>query len=207
MMKFGDIQIQLVDTPPVGDKHVRTLLANSLRGADLIAIVVDLGTEPTGQVEATLQALREARIELLNDNLEEGIQGRYQKKMLIIGNKNDLEGSSSNWERLVSQYGGLVPMVSTSATEGNGLDRMRESVYEALDIVRVYTKAPGSKADLTEPVILKRGSTAIDAAESVHKDFQQNLRYIVIWGSGKYDGQRVGRDHALQDGDIVEFHV
>ena len=207
MMKFGDIQIQLVDTPPVGDKHVRTLLANSLRGADLIAIVVDLGAEPTGQVEATLQALREARIELLNDNLEEAIQGSYQKKMLIIGNKNDLEGSSSNWERLVSQYGGLVPMVSTSATEGNGLDRMRESIYEALDIVRVYTKAPGSKADLTEPVVLKRGSTAIDAAESVHKDFQQNLRYIVIWGSGKYDGQRVGRDHALQDGDIVEFHV
>ena len=207
MMKFGDIQIQLVDTPPVGDKHVRTLLANSLRGADLIAIVVDLGTEPTGQVEATLQALREARIELLNDNLEEGIQGSYQKKMLIIGNKNDLESSSSNWERLVSQYGGLVPMVSTSATEGHGLEKMRESIYKALDIVRVYTKAPGSKADLTEPVILKRGSTAIDAAESVHKDFQQNLRYIVIWGSGKYDGQRVGRDHALQDGDIVEFHV
>ena len=207
MMKFGDIQIQLVDTPPVGDKHVRTLLANSLRGADLIAIVVDLGAEPTGQVETTLQALREARIELLNDNLEEAIQGSYQKKMLIIGNKNDLEASSSNWERLLSQYGGLVPMVSTSATEGNGLDRMRESIYEALDIVRVYTKAPGSKADLTEPVILKRGSTAMDAAESVHKDFQQNLKYVVVWGSGKYDGQRVGRDHALQDGDIVEFHV
>ena len=98
-------------------------------------------------------------------------------------------------------------MVSTSATEGHGLEKMRESIYKALDIVRVYTKAPGSKADLTEPVILKRGSTTIDAAESVHKDFQQNLRYIVIWGSGKYDGQRVGRDHALQDGDIVEFHV
>lgn len=207
MMKFENIQIQLVDTPPIGDKNVRTLLANSLRGADLIAIVVDLGAEPTAQVEPTLQALREARIELLNDNLEEATQGSYQKKMLIVGNKNDLEASSSNWERLMSQYGALVPMVSTSAKEGNGLDKMRESIYEALDIVRVYTKAPGSKADLTEPVILKRGSTAMDAAESVHKDFQQNLRYIVIWGSGKYDGQRVGRDHALQDGDIVEFHV
>jgi ribosome-interacting GTPase 1 len=207
MMRFGDIQIQLVDTPPIGDKHVRTLLANSLRGADLIAIVVDLGTEPIGQVEATLQALAEARIELLSHNLEEGIQGSYQKKMLIIGNKNDLEGSSSKWGQLMLQYRGLVPMVSTSAKEGNGLEKMRESIYKALDIVRVYTKAPGSKADLTEPVILKTGSTAMDAAESVHKDFQQNLKYVVVWGSGKYDGQRVGRDHALQDGDIVEFHV
>ncbi|TET44943.1 MAG: TGS domain-containing protein [Dehalococcoidia bacterium] len=207
MMKFENIQIQLVDTPPIGDKNVRTLLANSLRGADLIAIVVDLGAEPTAQVEATLQALAEARIELLSDNLEEATPGSYQKKMLIIGNKNDLEGSSSKWGELMLQYSGLVPMVSTSAKEGNGLEKMRESIYKALDIVRVYTKAPGSKADLTEPVILKRGSTAMDAAESVHKDFQQNLKYVVVWGSGKYDGQRLGRDHALQDGDIVEFHV
>jgi ribosome-interacting GTPase 1 len=47
----------------------------------------------------------------------------------------------------------------------------------------------------------------MDAAESVHKDFQQYLKYVVVWGSGKYDGQRVSRDHALQDRDIVEFHV
>ena len=207
MMKFEDIQIQLVDTPPIGDKHVRTLLANSLRGADLIAIVVDLGAEPVGQVEATLQALREARIEHLSDGPEEATPGSYPKKMLIIGNKSDLEGSSRKWGELVSQYGGLLPMVSTSGKEGNGLDRMRESIYKALDIVRVYTKSPGSKADLTEPVILKRGSTAMDAAESVHKDFQQYLKYVVVWGSGKYDGQRVSRDHALQDRDIVEFHV
>jgi ribosome-interacting GTPase 1 len=107
----------------------------------------------------------------------------------------------------VSRYSGFAPMVSTSAKEGKGLDKLKESIYRALDIVRVYTKAPGSKAELTEPVILRRGSTAMDAAESVHKDFQQNLKYVVVWGSGKYDGQRVSRDHALQDGDVVEFHV
>jgi hypothetical protein len=98
-------------------------------------------------------------------------------------------------------------MVSTSAKEGEGLDKLKESIYKALDIVRIYTKAPGSKADLTEPVILRKGSTAMDAAESIHKDFHQNLKYVVVWGSGKYDGQRVSRDHALQDGDVVEFHV
>jgi len=207
MMKFEDIQIQLVDTPPIGDKQVRILLTNSLRSADLIAIVVDLGAEPAGQVETTLEALREARIEPSSGNHEEATPGSYQKKMLIIGNKSDLPGSSDKWEELMSRYSGFVPMVSTSAKEGKGLDKLKESIYKALDIVRVYTKAPGSKADLTEPVILRRGSTAMDAAESIHKDFQQNLKYVVVWGSGKYDGQRVSRDHALQDGDVVEFHV
>lgn len=207
MMKFEDIQIQLVDTPPIGDKHVRILLTNSLRGADLIAIVVDLGAEPGGQVEATLQALREARIEPLSGNPEEATPGSYQKKMLIIGNKSDLASASAKWAELMSRYSGFLPMVSTSAKEGKGLDKLKESIYKALDIVRVYTKAPGSKADLTEPVILRRGSTAMDAAESIHKDFQQNLKYVVVWGSGKYDGQRVSRDHTLQDGDVVEFHV
>jgi ribosome-interacting GTPase 1 len=207
MMKFEDIQIQLVDTPPIGDKHVRILLTNSLRGADLIAIVVDLSAEPAAQVEATLQALREARIEPLSANPEEAIPDSYQKKMLIIGNKSDLAGASAKWAELMSRYSGFLAMVSTSAKEGKGLDKLKESIYKALDIVRVYTKAPGSKADLTEPVILRKGSTAMDAAESIHKDFQQNLKYVVVWGSGKYDGQRVSRDHALQDGDVVEFHV
>ena len=62
MMKFEDIQIQLVDTPPIGYKEVRILLSNVLRSADLVAIVVDLSVEPIGQVEAALQGLREARI-------------------------------------------------------------------------------------------------------------------------------------------------
>jgi hypothetical protein len=98
-------------------------------------------------------------------------------------------------------------MVSISAKEETGLEELREAVYEALDIIRVYTKTPGNKAELTEPVILRKGSTIEDAAESIHKDFRSNLKYAVVWGSGKYDGQRVSREHILQDGDVVEFHV
>jgi hypothetical protein len=207
MMKFENIQIQLVDTPPLGHKNVRILLANALRGANLIAIVVDLSLEPISQVEATLQGLAEARIEPLMDNARETIPGSYYRKMLIIGNKNDLENSSGNWRKLNLQYNGLFPMTCISAKEGTGLEEFKKAVYQALDIIRVHTKTPGSRADLTEPVILKKGSTIEDAAESIHKDFKRELKYAVVWGSGKYDGQRVSKGHVLQDGDIVEFHV
>lgn len=207
MMGFENIQIQLVDTPPIRHRDVRTLLANTLRGADLIAIVVDLSIESVSQVENTHQELKEARIEPMADNAKEATLGSYQKKILLIGNKNDLESSTSNWKRLDSQYGTLFPMISVSAREGIGLEELKETIYQALGIFRVYTKTPGSKADLTDPVILKMGSTVKDAAESIHKDFKDKLKYAVVWGSGKYDGQRVSREHMLQDGDIVEFHV
>jgi len=207
MMKFEDIQIQLVDTPPIGHKEVRVLLANTLRNADLIAIVIDLSQEPVSQVEASLQGLREARIEPLTDDGTQVTPGSYPRKMLIVGNKNDMAGSKNNWGRLRSQYARLFPLVSISAREGSALEEFKKAIYQALNIIRVYTKTPGSKADLTDPMILEKGSTLGEAAESLHKDFYQNLKYAVVWGSGKYDGQRVSKGHVLQDGDIVEFHI
>jgi ribosome-interacting GTPase 1 len=207
MMKFEDIQIQLVDTPPIGHKEVRVLLANTLRNADLIAIVIDLSREPISQVEKALQGLREARIEPSTDDGTQVTPGSYPRKMLIVGNKNDLAGSKENWGRLRSQYARLFPLVSISAREGGGLEEFKRAIYQALNIIRVYTKTPGSKADMTDPMVLEKGSTLGEAAESLHKDFYQNLRYAVVWGSGKYDGQRASKEHVLQDGDIVEFHL
>jgi ribosome-interacting GTPase 1 len=207
MMKFEDIQIQLVDTPPIGYKEVRVLLSNALRSADLIAIVIDLSLEPIRQVEISLQGLREARIEPLADGGREVTPGSYPRKMLIVGNKNDLAGSGDNWERLRRQYAQLFPLASISARESGGLEDFRRAIYEALNIIRVYTKTPGSKADLTDPMVVEKGSTLEEAAEALHKDFYENLKYAVVWGSGKYDGQRVSKGHILQDGDIVEFHI
>jgi uncharacterized protein len=207
MMKFEDIQIQLVDTPPIGRKEVRILLANVLRSADLIAIVVDLSLEPVSQVESALQGLREARIEPLTADNTEVTPGSYARKMLIVGNKSDLADSARNWERLRSEYARLFPLVSISAREGRGLQEFKKAIYQALNIIRVYTKTPGSKADLTDPMVLEKGTTLEEAAEALHKDFYQNLKYAVVWGSGKYDGQRVSKGHVLQDGDIVEFHI
>jgi ribosome-interacting GTPase 1 len=158
-------------------------------------------------VEATLHGLGEARIEPATDTTGEAASGSYQKKMLIIGNKNDTQGSNNNWTRLNSQYNALFPVISVSAREGTGLDELRETIYKALNIIRVYTKTPGSKADLSDPVILKKLSTVQEAAESIHKDFKDKLKYTMVWGSGKYDGQKVRKEHILRDGDIVEFHI
>ena len=98
-------------------------------------------------------------------------------------------------------------MVCVSARDGNGLDEMRLGMYNALEVIRVYTKAPGQKADPTEPVVMNKGSTVEEVAESIHKDFGSKLKYARVWGSGKFDGQKVKRQHVLQEGDTVELHI
>lgn len=206
MMNFENIQIQLIDTPPITDRGLPLWLTNLFRNADLIAMLVDLSLEPIAQVETISWELRKFGIGLIGGG-DNDPEVRYWKKTLIIGNKRDLDDSNNSWARLTERYQGQLPLVSVSAKEATGLDELRKEIYKALDIIRVYTKVPGEKPDLTEPVVLKRGSIVEDAAESIHKDFRSKLKYALIWGSGKYDGQRVKRGHILEDGDIVEFHI
>jgi hypothetical protein len=110
-------------------------------------------------------------------------------------------------ESLVSRYSGRFTVVPVSAKRGDGLEQLREGIYKALNVVRVYTKPPGGKADLTKPSVVRRGSTVGDVAETVHKDSARKLKYAQVWGSGKFDGQRGRRDYILQEGNIVELHI
>jgi ribosome-interacting GTPase 1 len=54
--------------------------------------------------------------------------------------------------------------------------------------------------------VLPQGSTVEEAATAIHKAWQQKLKYALLWGSAKFEGQRVGREHVLADGDVVELH-
>ena len=84
---------------------------------------------------------------------------------------------------------------------------MKQAVFERLEIMRVYTKARGKDPDLDRPFILKKESTVEELAAKIHKDFVDQLRLARVWGDGVYDGQPVGRDHILHDGDVVELHL
>jgi ribosome-interacting GTPase 1 len=207
MMKFENIQIQLVDTPPVTGKESRVWLNNVARNADLIAIMADLSNNPVQQVETTLQELENIGIVPVSTDITEVNIGKRQRKMLIIANKSDLESSGAGIKQLNSQYGASFPVISISASEGNNIEVLKSGIFKALEIIRVHTKSPGKKVDLTDPVILKTGSTVKEAAEEVHKDFKSKLKYAVVWGSGKFDGQRVSQGHVLQDNDIIELHI
>jgi len=207
MMKFENIQIQLVDTPPVTARDSRVWLNNIARNADLIAIVVDLNNSPLQQMEVTLKELENIGIVPATGNTPEVSIGKRQKKVIIIANKCDLENSNAGASGLYNRYNTKFPIISISASKGSNLEALRRGIFEALEIIRVHTKSPGKKPDLTAPVILKKGSTVKEAAESIHKDFKSKMKYAVVWGSGKFNGQRVSQNHVLQDNDIIELHI
>ncbi|HUU08455.1 MAG TPA: GTPase [Dehalococcoidales bacterium] len=205
MMEFENIKIQLIDTPPLAPQTIEFWLPHMLRRADALVIIVDLGEEPLAQMAAITEQLNQMRIGLGGETEVEGIIS--QPKALIAGNKLDLTNARQNYTALENQYGKQLPVIAISAREGTGLEELKQAIFRRLDIIRVYTKMPGQKADFNDPIILDRGSTTADAAEGVHKDFRAQLKYARVWGSGKHDGVMVKRDHVLQDGDIIELHL
>ncbi len=207
MMAFENIQIQLIDMPPWGEQAPEWWLPNIVRRADALLLVVDLSQDPIAQTEALVTRLNEKRIGIGKrvESTEEDAPVNF-KKALIVGNKSDLDEGGANYRALESRYGGQLPVISLSAI-GQGLDELRLKIFQMLDIIRVYTKTPGGKPDMTDPITLDNGSTLEDAAISVHKDFGKKMKYARIWGSGKFDGVMVKRDHVLQDGDIIELHA
>jgi len=206
MMEFENIQIQLIDTPPLVPNSAEPWLSPTLIRADALLVVVDLGTDPSAQLERITTELEKLRIGIDQTQTDQEETLIYQKKTLIAGNKIDLDGADRNLTSLRKGYENGPPVVAISAKRGNGLEELKQKLFQTLDIVRVYTKTPGQKPDFNDPIILERGSTLNDAAEAVHKDFRAGLKYARLWGSGKHDGVMVKRDHIMQDGDVIELH-
>lgn len=209
MMAYENVQIQLIDTPPFMYQSNEAWLPSTLNRCDAILIVIDLNEDPLAQMETILEELFKMRtgigIESGKDEQEERIA--VQKKVLIAGNKVDLDSGRENYRILLKEYGDRLPVIAMSATGNGGLEKFKKKLFETLKIIRVYTKAPGGKPDFADPIILDTGGTMQDAATDVHKDFKAKLKYARVWGSGKHDGLMVKRDHVLQDGDIIELHI
>ncbi|MBC7188845.1 TGS domain-containing protein [Candidatus Aerophobetes bacterium] len=211
MMEYENIKIQIVDTPPVAEEFNFPWLGEIVRRGDLILIVLDAGRDDLlEQMEIVLKKLEEFRIKKGQDSREEresGERGFFFKKMLVVANKDDFPEAESRISILQEFYAEKFRILPFSAKKLQEIDTLKEEIYRVLDIIRVYTKAPGRSPDFDDPIVLKRGSLVIDAARCIHKDFAQKLKYARIWGRDEFKGQMVDREHPLEDGDILEFHT
>lgn len=208
MMRFENIQIQLVDIPPIAEGYTDPWVFSIIRNADGLLLIVDLDTDPLEQMESTFDELAKSKIKPVGKQQKDRAnQGFVFKRTLVVCNKNDLDGSREIYEALEDLYAEDFPLVSISAKEGVNLNEMKRCSFEMLGIIRVCTKAPGKAVDTDAPFILKRGKTVQYLAERIHKDFVNRFRYAKIWSSEKYRGQMVHKDYVLRDGDVIEFHI
>lgn len=230
MMPYEDIHFQLVDLPPIDAENMVSWMANSLQPAHAALLVVDLNIAGCVEnVAAIHEHLDKKRVTIHErwpgtldpslliapaspktksaPNEDEDDPFRVHLPTLLVVNKSDIKKDPEEIEVLAELIGVRYPAVWVSAKTGEGLDVIGTLLFQGLKVVRVYTKIPGHEADYDRPYTLFRGDTVGDVARLVHRDIAESLKFAKIWGSGKFDGQQVSKDHVVNDRDVVELHV
>ncbi len=209
MMPWEDVMVQLIDTPPITADFFESSLHGLIRGADVVVLLVDLGTDDgIEQLQELLDRLNETKTRLAaKSHLDEGDVGLSYTQTLLVPNKIDLSEAAERLELLHE----LCPLdfqeFPISATTGEGIEQLRQAIYQGLDVVRVYTKLPSAKGpDMERPFTVRRGETLLDVAGLVHKDFVKSFKFARVWGSEVHDATVMKGDYVVQDKDIVELH-
>jgi ribosome-interacting GTPase 1 len=197
MLIFENIRLQIVDLPAISAEYTESWVFQIIRNSDAVLWIVDLADDDIlERFDETRRLLDEAKVDL------------PPKRTLIVANKADSAGAAER-ETLLKEYVGAdfpVTTFSATASTPEQVEYFKRLVYDFLDVVRVYTKAPGKKPDFEDPYVMPRGSTVIGVAEKVHRDFVERLKYARIWGAGKVDGIMVPRDFVVDEGDVLELH-
>ena len=208
MMSIDDIQLQLVDTPPLSRDYVEPRLKDLIRRADLVVIVVDLHQDPIEQLHETVDLLKDFRIAptLYQDNLSTDPSMTFLPFVVLV-NKCDNDEDEELYNIFCELNDEPWTCLPASALEGRNLQRFKNEVYTRLGIIRVYTKVPGKEPDFATPFVFHQGDTVEELAGRIHKEVLQSMKSARVWGKTVYDGQKVSKNYILQDGDVVEIHT
>jgi uncharacterized protein len=217
MMPVEDVHLQLVDLPPLAAAHPVTWIGSALQSADAALLVVDISdADAVQQLEELKSLLAERHVGLSRSWPGDDVAPEraaadedpfaLQLPVLLIANKADLDADAAVDARALEELLGVdYPVIATSAATGAGLGELGPWLFNRLGLVRVYTKVPGKPADHARPFTLRRGQAVADVARLVHRDLADRIRYARLWNVG-HDGQQVGRDHPVADGDVIELH-
>jgi uncharacterized protein len=229
MVPFEDIKIQLVDLPPIAPETAEPWLFALIRQADGALLVADLDDDDLlAAMDRAMELTAQGRAEFTRgrdttaggitgpagrqrpDGPEGGVTGSGRPgatPAVLVAAKSDAPDAAVRLELLREAYGARFDIVPVSGDTGDGLDALRLELFRLLGVIRVYTKAPGRRADKSVPFVFRRGITVEEAAAVVHKDFAERLKYARVWGSRTFEGQMVQREHVLEDGDVLELHA
>jgi hypothetical protein len=209
MMLYENVQIQLIDTPPITPDYMEFWYPEMIKVSNGILFILDAASSHQAALFQELrESLREKKIEICGESSSINVEEKlFLIKALIIANKIDLATAKDNLTRLKNAVEPEFTLFPVSAYRGDNLEELKKRIFLFLDVLRVYSKIPGKKVDLDDPFIFKRGSTLMDMTKAVHKDFAQKLKYARIWSKNKYQGQKVNRDYVLEDEDVIELHI
>lgn len=197
--EFEDVVFQIVDLPGFLDFKEDWALSKQIvrvaRTSEAIMMVIDLTMDIDRQLNFLIEQLENANML---------IDGESFYRIAIIATKGDLPGSKESYEYLLQKTDWDV--IPTAYNNQDSLKKLKRRLFEMMDIIRVYTKPPGEKPKMDDPLVLPKGSTVADATEKIHTSFLKRFRYARVWGNSiEFEGQQVGLDHELHDKDIIEL--
>lgn len=191
LTRIGGVLVQLVEIPGLiggaaDDRGGGRALLGVLRTVDAIVYCTRAGSD--------LAELQVVRAEVDAAGIE--------KPAILAATRAD-EAADDAIERIAAAMPGM-PVIRVSVLDEASLDAFRAAVWELTGLIRVRLRK-GTDTD-PEPLALDPGATVADVADSVHHDLGASFSGARVWGpSARFDGQRVGRDHAVVDGDVVEI--
>lgn len=207
MMLIDNVQVQLIDTPPLSQDYIDPEFLNLLRRVDMVLVMVDLQANPVEQLHEAVDLLQKNRIAPLH------LQGKLETEgfviyvpCLVLVNKHDGDEAAEYYQIFQELLDVECPLLPVSAATGFNIDKLKETIFDWLEIMRIYSQSPGAKPDYSAPFVVYEGCTVEEFAGKIHKDFLDTLKTARVWGkSVDFEGQMVSRDHVLQDEDVVEL--
>jgi ribosome-interacting GTPase 1 len=208
MMAWEDVQVQLIDTPPVTADYLEPYLSSMVRAADAVLFLVDLADDDGPfATEAVSDRLAQTKTILVGQLPTDADPSVHYARTMLIANKIDAAGAEHRLGVVRELFGRRFEIHAVSLEGDRGIAELRKEIYRFLNLIRVYTKQPGKPPDLHTPFTCLAGSTLAEMAGLVHRDFAVGLKSARMWGTGVYDGQTIKRDHVLHDKDVVELHL
>ena len=193
LTRIGGVLVQLVEIPGLiegasEDRGGGRALLGVLRSADAIVYCCRANADP-----AVLEVVR-----------AEVVAADIDKPSILAATQAD-EAPDQAVARLAEAFPDL-PVVPVSVLDEDSLEAFREAVWSLTGLIRVQLRKNGVVEE--EPIALEPGATVADVADAIHHDLGASLSGARVWGpSARFEGQRVGREHPVMDGDTVEILV
>ncbi|MCK5399510.1 TGS domain-containing protein [bacterium] len=205
MGDWEDLSFQFIDTPAIKEGFTSFLVFNQLRIADLVIVILTAESDPSTQYEKLTQFLSKKNIQLLASGEKYEQEGTVNLPHMIIMNKIDLIDDYTALDDFRDSMD--IKVISTSLILGDDRNEIMEEVFALSRKIRIYTKEQGEKPNMKDPFVVDEGTTVIDLAAHIHKDFVAQFNYARVWGGEFYDGQRIGKTEPLSEGLVIEFYL
>ncbi len=208
MLDFEDIQMQIIDLPPLWE-NTESWTYNIIRNCDLAIIIVD-GTSisPKEDYLTISDYLLKAKIELSPEKVDkDDMQSIRTIPAIIVLSKCDFPEDTDKARELNAFLDNKWEIKPFSIINPYDLDSLKKDIFLNLNLIRVYTKKPGYPADIDRPYVLPKGSSLQGVASAIHKDLSKAFKFARVWSKdGSLRGMAAEKNYLVKDSDILEFH-